>query len=173
MLIINFLGVIFKVEPLTWQEWLATVAIGAGAMFWSFLVRFVSRTFFASSSDKLSDSSSKSGRGLWAWITARLTRMNQVTSKQLQAAAAVYDSNKLCGVEMSVQEAVSLAREKAANRAAQEESEESGRSGSRIKAWFGRRCEAGSKEERTLSGRSDSAGSLGREERVEKGGSRK
>lgn len=153
VIIINFLGIIFHVQPLNWQEWLVTVAIGAGAMIWSFLVRFISRTFFAGRES--------TSRGCWAAITARLTRMNQVTSKQLQAAAAVYDSNKLCGVEMSVQEAVTLAREKSANKDVEDES--SGGRRSFIKAWLGRgKGEAGSKEERTLSGRSDSAGSLGR-----------
>jgi hypothetical protein len=98
VLIVNFLGVVFKIAPLGWDEWLVTVAIGAGAMIWSFGIRFISRTFFADSS-----SGSSSGRGCWAWVTERLTRLNQVTSKQMVAAAAVYDSNKLCGVEMSVQ----------------------------------------------------------------------
>lgn len=152
-MIINFLGIIFHVEPLTWQEWLVTVAIGAGAMIFSFLVRFISRTFFAGRES--------TSRGCWAAITARLTRMNQVTSKQMMAAAAVYDSNKLCGVEMSVQEAVTLACEKHghANKDAEDESSAGRRSF--IKAWLGRgKGEAGSKEERTLSGRSDSAGSL-------------
>lgn len=158
VLIINFLGVVFHVAPLTWQEWLITVAIGSGSMAWSFLIRFVSRTCFSAGGK---GHSSCSG-GLWAAITARLTRLNQVKSRQLAAAAAVYDANKLCGVEMSVHEAVSLAREKAANKA-QEEAEDaaSGGSKSRIKAFFGRRGEAGSKEERTLSGRSDSAASVG------------
>lgn len=160
VLIINFLGVVFKVQPLNWDEWLVTVAIGAGALIWSFIIRFVSRTFFASSNN---NSSSSSRRGCWAWVTERLARMNQVKSRQLVAAAAVYDANKLCGVEMSVQEAVSLAREKAANGAVQDEAEESNSSkSSKIKAWLGGRGEAGSKEERTLSGRSDSAGSLGK-----------
>lgn len=156
VIIINFLGIVFHIAPLNWQEWLVTVAIGAGAMIWSFLVRFFSRTFVAGRES--------TSRGCWAAMTARLTRMNQVTSKQLLAAAAVYDCNKLCGVEMSVQEAVTLARDKAANRAQQEaEDESSGGSRSFIKAWLGRgKGEAGSKEERTLSGRSDSAGSLGR-----------
>ena len=157
VLIINFLGVVFKVDPLNWQEWLVTVAIGAGAMIWSFLVRLISRTF----AGRPSTHSGKAGTGCWSALTARLTRINQVTSKQMVAAAAVYDSNKLMGVELSVQEAVSLAREKAANRAQQDEAEESG-SKSRLKAWWGRKGEAGSKEERTLSGRSDSAGSMGR-----------
>lgn len=94
----NFLGVVFKVAPLNWDEWLVTVAIGAGAMIWSLAIRFVSRTFFAGAG-------SSSGRrcGCWSWLTERLTRLNQVTSKQMVAAAAVYDANKLCGVEMSVQ----------------------------------------------------------------------
>lgn len=156
MLIINFLGVVFKVAPLNWKEWLLTVAIGGGAMIWSFLIRFFSNVF-------ASDTTSRQGctASLWNAITSRLNRLNQVKSKQLLAAAAVYDTNKLCGVEMSVQEAVSLAREKAANRAQQDEAE-GPRSKSMIKAWFGKKGTAGSKEERTLSGRSDSAGSLGR-----------
>jgi hypothetical protein len=158
VLIINFLGVVFKVQPLNWDEWLVTVAIGAGAMVWSFIIRFVSRNFFAASDTTVSSSS----RGCWAWLTERLVRLNQVKSRQLLAAAAVYDANKLCGVEMSVQEAVTLAREKAAHRAVQEEVDEASNSKSgKIKAWLGR-GKAGSKEERTLSGRSDSAGSLGK-----------
>lgn len=95
----NFLGVVFKIAPLNWDEWLVTVAIGAGALVWSFAIRLVSRTFFAGAGS----SSTSSGRCCWSWVTERLTRLNQVTSKQLVAAAAVYDSNKLCGVEMSVQ----------------------------------------------------------------------
>lgn len=156
VMIINFLGVVFHVAPLTWQEWLVTVAIGSGSLFWSFLIRFFSRTVFSSGKGPTSSSG-----GLGAWITTRLVRFNQVKSKQLLAAAAVYDANKLCGVEMSVQEAVTLAREKAANKAQEEADGEDGKQ-SRIKAWLGRRGQAGSKEERTLSGRSDSAGSMGR-----------
>jgi hypothetical protein len=33
---------VFKVKPLDWQEWLVTMAIGAGAIPWSMVVRFVS-----------------------------------------------------------------------------------------------------------------------------------
>ncbi|PNH10333.1 Calcium-transporting ATPase PAT1 [Tetrabaena socialis] len=42
-IIINFLGVIFKVEPLDWMEWLASIAIGLGAFPLSLLTRFISR----------------------------------------------------------------------------------------------------------------------------------
>lgn len=152
VIIVNFLGVVFKIEPLNWQEWLVTVAIGAGAMIWSLAVRLVSRTVCAGSGNG----------GCWTAITARLVRLNQVKSKQLTAAAAVYDTNKLCGVQLSVHDAVTLAREKTANKATQEQEEEEA-AGS--KSWLkrlGKRGKAGTKEERTLSGRSDSAGSLGR-----------
>jgi hypothetical protein len=167
VLIINFLGVVFHVQPLMWQEWLATVAIGAGAMLWSFLVRLLSRTVFARDS-----SSSSEATGCWAWVTRRLSRMNQVKSRHLTAAAAVYSSaNRLVGVgsdapAMSVHDAVALARDKAANRQredAEAEEEAASRKGSRIKAWLGRRGTAGSREERTISGRSDSACSLGKD----------
>ncbi|EFJ44186.1 calcium-transporting ATPase [Volvox carteri f. nagariensis] len=42
-IIINFLGLFFKVEPLDWQEWLASIAIGTGAWPVSFLTRLISR----------------------------------------------------------------------------------------------------------------------------------
>ncbi|KAG2490086.1 hypothetical protein HYH03_011392 [Edaphochlamys debaryana] len=42
-IIINFLGMFFKVEPLDWEEWLVSLAIGTGAWPLSFLTRFVSR----------------------------------------------------------------------------------------------------------------------------------
>jgi hypothetical protein len=61
-----------------------------------------------------------------------------------------------------LQEAVTLAREKAVHGAVQDAADEASNSKSaRLKAFFGRKGQAGSKEERTLSGRSDSAGSLG------------
>ncbi|KXZ54127.1 hypothetical protein GPECTOR_5g228 [Gonium pectorale] len=42
-IIINFLGLFFKVEPLDWMEWLASIAIGTGAWPLSLLTRYVSR----------------------------------------------------------------------------------------------------------------------------------
>jgi hypothetical protein len=42
-LIINFLGTFFKVVPLNWQEWLITMAIGAGAWPVSFITRLVTQ----------------------------------------------------------------------------------------------------------------------------------
>ncbi len=42
-IIINFIYVVFKVRPLDWQEWLATIAIGAGAIPWSLIVRGLSK----------------------------------------------------------------------------------------------------------------------------------
>jgi hypothetical protein len=139
-------------------------------------------------------------------LTARLSRMNQVQSRHMAAAAAVYASasaNRMLGVqEMSVQEAVGLARDKAAHRAREEaaEAEQEAGAGARgkIKAWFGRRRSASRRvapaspadgagaisivavpahasryEERTLSGRSDSAGSLVREGERHAGGNAK
>lgn len=78
--------------------------------------------------------------------------------------AACLKGVRLLLLSMLLQEAVTLAREKAAHGAVQEAAEEVSNSRSaRIKAFFGRRGQAGSKEERTLSGRSDSAGSLGKD----------
>ncbi|GLC46005.1 ATF/CREB activator [Pleodorina starrii] len=42
-IIINLLGMFFKVEPLDWHEWLVSIAIGTGAWPISILTRFVSR----------------------------------------------------------------------------------------------------------------------------------
>ncbi len=42
-IIINFLGIFFKVEPLDWKEWLVSLAIGTGAWPLSWLTRFISR----------------------------------------------------------------------------------------------------------------------------------
>ncbi|GLI62465.1 hypothetical protein VaNZ11_005095 [Volvox africanus] len=42
-IIINFLGLFFKVEPLDWREWLASIAIGMGAWPISLLTRFITR----------------------------------------------------------------------------------------------------------------------------------
>jgi Ca2+-transporting ATPase len=42
-LIMNFLGSFFKVVPLNWQEWLVTMAIGAGAFPVSFLTRLITQ----------------------------------------------------------------------------------------------------------------------------------
>lgn len=40
-IIINFLGLFFKVVPLNWEEWLACIAIGLGAFPVSFLTRWL------------------------------------------------------------------------------------------------------------------------------------
>ncbi|GFR47750.1 hypothetical protein Agub_g9515 [Astrephomene gubernaculifera] len=42
-IIINFLGIFFRVVSLNWQEWLVSLAIGAGAWPLSLLTRFISR----------------------------------------------------------------------------------------------------------------------------------
>ena len=143
VLIINFLGPIFKVQRLAWDEWLVSIAIGIGAMIWSQIIRFVSRNFECCGAG--------CGTG---YIAQRLVRMNQVKSKHLEA-SSFYSSKD--GVEMTVQEAVMAARSgsKAAEEKEQKSEEKEGK-----KRWrpFGK---AGTKEERTFSGRSDSAGSLG------------
>lgn len=141
VLIINFLGMFFKVEPLNWQEWLVTVAIGSGALLWSFIVRLLSRNIHWSC-------------GCCAPLGAALGRLNRVQTKQAAAAEAVY-APRAGGVELTVQEAVSLARGTAQAADAEEDSKKSKKESRK------RRGRAGSKEERTLSGRSDSAGSLG------------
>jgi hypothetical protein len=141
-LIINFMGMFFKVQPLIWQEWLVTVAIGAGAMGWSLLIRLASR-----------QCQHVSGCGCTSAIAAFLTRMNKVRSKA-EAHVAVYSAPE--GSGLSVHEAVTLARGKAAAAAAEAAAAEAeGRKKKRE-----RRGRAGTREERTMSGRSDSAGSL-------------
>jgi Ca2+-transporting ATPase len=143
VLIINFLGPIFKVQPLAWDEWLVCIAIGIGAMIWSQIVRFVSR-----------NTSCCDGGCGGGFIAQRLARMNQVKSKHLKA-SDLYSSKD--GLEMSVQEAVMTAR--AGTKAAEEKEKAAEEKKETKKRWrFGK---AGSKEERTFSGRSDSAGSLG------------
>ncbi|KAG2453047.1 hypothetical protein HYH02_002382 [Chlamydomonas schloesseri] len=42
-IIINFLGMFFKVQPLDWKEWLVSLAIGSGAWPLSLITRFISR----------------------------------------------------------------------------------------------------------------------------------
>jgi len=42
-IIINLLGMFFKVNPLTWHEWLVSMAVGAGIILWSFMLRFFAR----------------------------------------------------------------------------------------------------------------------------------
>jgi hypothetical protein len=145
-MIMNFLGFFFKVQPLTWQEWLFTIAIGAGAMIWSTIVRFASRNI---SCGEVS---------LFTAIGNRLARMNQVTSKQMAASHAVYDGPG--SLEMTVHDAVTLARGKAAAAesaaAAEADKEAEGKKGS---GWLKGKRNA-KHYERTLSGRSDSAASL-------------
>jgi hypothetical protein len=147
-MIMNFLGFFFKVQPLTWQEWLFTIAIGAGAVIWSIIVRFASRNI---SCGEVS---------LFTAIGNRLARMNQVTSKQMAASHAVYDGPG--SLEMTVHDAVTLARGKAAaaeTAAAEAEkaAEEKKSAGSWLKKGVVKRDRH---YERTLSGRSDSAASL-------------
>eukprot|EP00879_Flechtneria_rotunda_P002036 GHRR01002214.1.p1 GENE.GHRR01002214.1~~GHRR01002214.1.p1 ORF type:complete len:850 (+),score=231.92 GHRR01002214.1:2125-4674(+) len=146
VMIINFLGMFFHIQPLHWQEWLVTVAIGGGAMIWSLIVRFISRN--------ISWGSDESGSKLYKAILARLARMNQVTSRHAVAASAVYAGE---GIELSVQEAVSRARNAAAAQAAAKEEQEQQKE---QKKPFWKLGTAGTKEERTLSGRTDSAGSI-------------
>lgn len=52
VIIMFFLGGIFKTQPQTWQEWLAAIGIGAGSLVVSFLTRFISRTFFPVDEEK-------------------------------------------------------------------------------------------------------------------------
>jgi hypothetical protein len=144
-MIMNFLGFFFKVQPLTWQEWLFTIAIGAGIMLWSTLVRFASRNITCGDVS------------IFTAVGNRLARMNQVTSKQMAASHAVYDGPG--SVEMSVHEAVALARGNAAAAAesaaaAEVETQAEGQK----KGWMKGKREK--QYERTLSGRSDSAASL-------------
>ena len=52
VIIMNFLGVFFKVVPLVWQEWLVGIAIGFGSSIISWTQRFITRnfsTFFSAS----------------------------------------------------------------------------------------------------------------------------
>lgn len=39
----NVLGLFFKVQPISWEEWLVSLAIGAGAWPLSWATRFISR----------------------------------------------------------------------------------------------------------------------------------
>jgi hypothetical protein len=142
-MIMNFLGFFFKVQPLVWQEWLFTIAIGAGIMIWSTIVRFVSRNL---SCGEVS---------IFTAIGNRLARMNQVTSKQMAASHAVYDGPG--SLEMTVHDAVALARGKAAA-AESAEAEAEKKAEGKKKGWLkGKRDR---QYERTISGRSDSAASL-------------
>jgi hypothetical protein len=142
-MIMNFLGFFFKVQPLVWQEWLFTIAIGAGIMIWSTIVRFVSRNL---SCGEVS---------IFTAIGNRLARMNQVTSKQMAASHAVYDGPG--SLEMTVHDAVVLARGKAAAAESAEAEAEKNVEGKK-KGWLkGKRDR---QYERTISGRSDSAASL-------------
>ncbi|KAF6264067.1 hypothetical protein COO60DRAFT_1457828 [Scenedesmus sp. NREL 46B-D3] len=127
------------------QEWLFTIAIGAGAMVWSTIVRFVSRNV------------SCGQVGAFTAIGDRLARMNQVTSKQMAASHAVYDGPG--SLEMTVHEAVALARGKAAAAAeAADEEPKKVAEGKGKAGWLkGKRDR---QYDRTLSGRSDSAASL-------------
>ncbi len=43
ILFMEALGGIFKVEPQNWKEWLAAIAIGAGAMLVAAITKFVTR----------------------------------------------------------------------------------------------------------------------------------
>jgi hypothetical protein len=148
VMIINFLGMFFKVQPLKWDEWLVTVAIGAGAMIWSFLVRWMSRN--------INWSGLCSCCHCCGAVGSRLARLNKVRSKHVTAAAAVYGAAG--AVELTVQEAVSMARNKQAVQETEAQSQEKSGKSKTKKNDKGR---AGTWEERTLSGRSDSAGSLG------------
>lgn len=137
VMIINFLGMFFKVQQLSWQEWLFTISIGAGSMLWSLIVRFLSRNVTCSCG----------GSALTA-VSSRLASLNQIKNKRMAASSAVYDA----GLELTVQEAVTLARGKAtAALEAQAKLDEKTKD---------RKGTAGTHQERTLSGRSDSAASL-------------
>ncbi|KAF8057240.1 ACA11 [Scenedesmus sp. PABB004] len=146
VLIMSFLGMFFKVQQLRYDEWLVTVAIGAGAMLWSLAVRALSRTVGC-------------GCGaLGAAVSGRLARMNQVRTKAMAAADRVYSSAE--GRELSVAQAVGLARGSAAAQAEAEAAAAEGKKEKKEKRRAERKGRAGTREERTLSGRSDSAGSM-------------
>uniref|UniRef100_A0A383WGV1 Calcium-transporting ATPase n=1 Tax=Tetradesmus obliquus TaxID=3088 RepID=A0A383WGV1_TETOB len=145
-MIINFLGFFFKVQPLTWQEWLFTIAIGAGAMLWSTAVRFLSRNV---SCGQVS---------IFTAIGNRLARMNQVTSKQMAASHAVYDGPG--SLQMTVHDAVALARGKAAAAESAEAEAEKAAEGKKGGGWLKGKGKTTQQNERTISGRSDSAASL-------------
>lgn len=85
----------------------------------------------------------------------------QVKSKQLVAASTAYAPRE--GLGLTVQEAVSLARGNAVAAAEAEADAAAAAEGKKDrKKFWERKGKAGTKEERTLSGRSDSAGSLDR-----------
>jgi hypothetical protein len=58
-LIMFFMGGIFKVVRLSWEEWLVSVAIGAGSMILSFATRFISRNFFLEAENEERDSAER------------------------------------------------------------------------------------------------------------------
>jgi phosphoglycerol transferase MdoB-like AlkP superfamily enzyme len=153
VLIINFMGMFFKVQPISWKEWLVTVAIGSGVLVWSFIVRFLSRNTPLFNC---------------GCLAAVLGRYNKVQVKSEAAANAVYNNPN---TTLSVQEAVTAVRAglKAAEEAAaaaEEQKEQAEQEKKKKGSWLGLtklgagKGKAKSKEERTLSGRSDSAGSL-------------
>jgi hypothetical protein len=148
-MIINFLGYFFKVEPLQWNEWLVSIAIGSGAMIWSLIIRAVSRNV-----------SCGVGAGLITAVGNRLAKLNEVKSKHMIAASAAYKPRE--GLDLTVQEAVSLARGNAAAAAAAEADAKAAEEKGDKKKFWQRKGKAGTREERTLSGRSDSAGSIDR-----------
>eukprot|EP00878_Enallax_costatus_P010039 GHUV01010478.1.p1 GENE.GHUV01010478.1~~GHUV01010478.1.p1 ORF type:complete len:1008 (+),score=247.34 GHUV01010478.1:318-3341(+) len=130
---IGALSNFFKVQPLEWDEWLVSIAIGVGGILWSMAVRFLSRNI-----------SFRAAGDVYTKLCSILARAYEAKPRNMVAAHDIYTSEKL-----SVQQAVGLALAKAAAEGQK----------AKNKVDKHKRC-VGTSQKCTWSHRGDSAGSL-------------